>query len=340
MPKVLIVSAGRTGDLQQMERVAGALGWPWTVCRLKFAKASNAAIALAPERYLAQGGMAELLSTDADVILCAEAAAAAIAVRARVQGSACKLVCIGRPRGRFDAFDLIITSPQYRLQPAPNVVELPAPPHDVPALGQDDLAIAAAIEREKRPVLAVFVGGSSAPDIFDPAAAQVLAQAANSQSAGYSVHVVTSPRTRAETVEALRATLRPEVKLHVWPPRAGSPYRALLHLADAFLVTSDSVSMVAEAMLTGKPVTLHQLPQKRSIWHQLVAMLSGVSIAKPFFHSGLLEPRPDRNKLFDLWSEKFGLLTGVARSARSEPLPQTAGYAAVLIENLMKVNKR
>jgi uncharacterized protein len=340
MPKVLIVSAGRTGDLQQMERVAKALGWPMAICRLKFAKASNAAIALAPARYLTQGGVVEILAEDADVVLCAEASAAALAARAKAQGGTFKLVCIGRPRGRFNVFDLIITSPQYRLKPAPNVVELPAPPHDVPDLGQDDLALAAAIEGEKRPLLAVFVGGSSAPDVFDAAAAQVLAQAANTQSSSYSVHVVTSPRTGVEAVQALRAALRPELKLHVWPPQTGSPYRVLLHQADAFLVTSDSVSMVAEAMMTGKPVMLHKLPQKRSMWHQFVAWLSGVSIAKPFFHSGLLEPRPDRGKLFDLWGKTFGLVTGVARSARPEPLPQTAKDAAVLIQNLMKVNNR
>jgi mitochondrial fission protein ELM1 len=45
-----------------------------------------------------------------------------------------------------------------------------------------------------------------------------------------------------------------------WPPAQPNPYPALLALADRFLVTCDSASMIADACVTGKPVEVFTLP--------------------------------------------------------------------------------
>ncbi|SFB65699.1 ELM1/GtrOC1 family putative glycosyltransferase, partial [Azotobacter beijerinckii] len=45
---------------------------------------------------------------------------------------------------------------------------------------------------------------------------------------------------------------------------ADNPYRALLALADAFVVTGESVSMLTEACLSGRPVAVFPLPVRRS----------------------------------------------------------------------------
>jgi len=45
-----------------------------------------------------------------------------------------------------------------------------------------------------------------------------------------------------------------------WPPPDPNPYQGLLALADRFLVTCDSVSMIADASLTGRPAEIFRLP--------------------------------------------------------------------------------
>ena len=50
-----------------------------------------------------------------------------------------------------------------------------------------------------------------------------------------------------------------------WPPPEPNPYPALLEIADRFLVTSDSASMIADACVTGKPVELFRLPIPNSV---------------------------------------------------------------------------
>ena len=48
----------------------------------------------------------------------------------------------------------------------------------------------------------------------------------------------------------------------IWDGTGENPYFGLLALADAFVVTVDSVSMVSEAVATHAPVMLARLPGK------------------------------------------------------------------------------
>lgn len=318
-----------------MECVAHALGWPISIYKLDFAKASNAAIAVRPLSYLLKGSIVELVALAPQLVLCAEASACAVAVHAKRAGAKFKLVCIGRPRGSFDIFDLIVTFPQYRLKPAPNVVELPVGPHEVPALTEVDQSLVAKLESTSKPVLAVFVGGTSPPDLLDGQAARQLAEIANTQTATHAVHVVTSPRTGPEAGAALAAALSSEITLHPWDqsPGAASPYRALLARAETFIVTSDSVSMVAETLMTGKPVWLHNLPMRRRLGPSIVRHIRGWPVADRLFDSGLIEERPDRAALFQTWALQFGL--GLDKPGHpTQALPQTAPIIAKAIRQL------
>jgi len=63
-----------------------------------------------------------------DLVLCAEASPSVIArdVKRRSAGKT-RIVCLGRPAGSAANFDLVITTAQYRIPAAPNVVELSMP---------------------------------------------------------------------------------------------------------------------------------------------------------------------------------------------------------------------
>jgi uncharacterized protein len=325
-----ILSAGRTGDLQQMQLVAQSLGMPTETVEVRFRSANPALIALWPGRYLSSGRSPFVERPHPDLVICAEASACALAAQAKRRGGRFKLVCIGRPRGRYRDFDAIITSPQYALPPLPNVTELPVAPHQPVQAGE------VAFDHLKRPLCAVLVGGTSRPDMLNAAAAEALALHVNALagSNAESVAVVTSPRTSAVVVDALRRVLDPTVALIDWKQKP-NPYGAVIAAADRFIVTSDSVSMTIEALMTGKPVTHFKLPQRPSAVDKVVSALWQVLPGNVLFYWGLIEVRPDRNRLFGAMSKTYRL----NNQGEGQDVPNTAADGAKVIRRLFETPK-
>jgi hypothetical protein len=156
-------------------------------------------------------------------------------------------------------FDLIITTPQYRLPQRPNVLHNHTTLHRVtPAR----LASAAHTWAERfshlpRPYIGMLVGGHSGPYTLDVPTATRLAQQANhlARQQGASLLVTTSARTPATATTALLSTLDCPAYVYHWSPDTeNNPYYGYLALAEAFIVTGESVSMLTEACATQKPV--------------------------------------------------------------------------------------
>ncbi|MBV8506935.1 MAG: mitochondrial fission ELM1 family protein, partial [Alphaproteobacteria bacterium] len=74
-----------------------------------------------------------------------------------------------------------------------------------------------------------------------------------------------------------------------------NPYFAYLALADAFMVTADSVSMICEAAATGNPVHIFDLDGGNAKFARFHAVMQTAGITRPF--SGQIEawcyPIPD-----------------------------------------------
>jgi uncharacterized protein len=88
--------------------------------------------------------------------------------------------------------------------------------------------------------------------------------AAGIAAAGGTPYVATSRRTPRAVALALRRELPPGAQLFEWTPEnADNPYLALLGLADGFVVTGDSVSMLAEVVRAQKPLAILELPLGR-----------------------------------------------------------------------------
>jgi mitochondrial fission protein ELM1 len=193
---------------------------------------------------------------------------AALAIR-RQAGPSTRLVWLGRPRVDLDRFDLVVTTPQYRLPEHRNVLHLALPLHRV---DRDAWARAAAewavrFAALPRPLIAVLVGGSAVPFVFDVPTAQRIAGQADvlARAEGGSLLVSTSRRTPPDAARALSDALTVPAYVHHWSPGGGAnPYLAYLALADAFIVTGDSASMLTEACSTGKRVWIADLPEQRT----------------------------------------------------------------------------
>ncbi len=112
------------------------------------------------------------------------------------------------------------------------------------------------------PRLAVVIGGKSSRFTFTEEDAKMLASEVITFAAekGYSLLVTTSRRTGEAQTEILRqAFQKSEVPAYFWcvdgkGSGRDNPYLAYLALAEAVMVTAESVSMISEACTAGKPV--------------------------------------------------------------------------------------
>lgn len=291
-PTIWILSRGRKGDLDQMLALAKATGWPHEVKTLRFA---------GPEiPVLSKLLLKEALSPPwPELVLVAEASPSVIAREIkRASGNRTRIVCLGRPAGSPSSFDLVLTTAQYRIPAAHNVVELSMPLAEV--------ADAAGIMAGGP--IALAVGGPAFPDLLDAAAAEQLANDALALAARRNamLDVVTSPRTPPEAVAVLERRITPPHRLSIFG-RGENRYRDALSGASEIIVTSDSVSMVADALSSARPVSIYPLPQALNAKWKLGSWLyrNAIEVQHPLmqpvrwlFDVGVIEVAPDRRKLF------------------------------------------
>jgi mitochondrial fission protein ELM1 len=267
-PVIWALLGRRTGDNHQVETLADALGWPAEHKTLTW---RNRLIGWTPS-YGRMGPSLAPLTDEAralitppwpDLVLSIGWRSAPISRWIGREGGA-RLVNIGRPRATLDGFDLVLTTPQYRLPDAPNVIQLNAP---MTRLSTEVLAKAAEQWRDRlahlpRPWIAVLIGGDAPPLRLTPDAASELGAKADAlaRQHGGSLLVATGPRTGNAATEAFLSPVSVPVHSYLWGESGDNPYPGYLALADELIVTSDSISMAHEASLTGKPVHLFNLP--------------------------------------------------------------------------------
>lgn len=175
-----------------------------------------------------------------------------------------RLVFIGRSWAPVDAFDLLVTTPQYRVPDHPKVLHNDTTLQAVTAARLQRAADAAkaTLGDLPGPRIAVLIGGDSGPHRFGPRAAAALAERCNrlAASLGGSLLVSTSARTPDDAVRMLRETLHGPHQFYAWQARdPANPYFGYLGSADHIVVTSDSIAMLSEACATGKPVDIFDL---------------------------------------------------------------------------------
>lgn len=263
-PKIWLLASPHTGDNTQLIALADNLGWSYDIKKLSY-RASHAFSRFLPNslRGLTDEARAQLTPPYPDLILGAGQPTEPIALWIKQNARhKIRLVYVGTPWVKLDNFDLVITTPQYQLPKRENVLHVNLPLHKVVP---EKLRTARAYWEPKlkqlpRPWTAVLVGGASGPYTFDEAAAERLAQQA--QSGNGSLLITTSARTPELTATALKNSLTVPHYFHAWNGTSSeNPFFGILALADQFIVTADSISMLSEACATGKPVTMFDTEQ-------------------------------------------------------------------------------
>lgn len=214
----------------------------------------------------------------------------------RISGRRPFLAQVQDPRLRRSRFDLLIVPEHDRLR-GPRVIVSRGAMHRVtPARLAAERHRFPTLAAMPRPILAVLLGGSNRSYRLTP---RRLGEIANAIAAllrdrGGSVLVTPSRRTARAGVSFLQDRLA-GLPAAVWDGLGDNPYFAYLSLADAFMVTADSVSMISEAAATGKPIHILELDGGNAKFARFHQLMQQAGITRPF--SGKIEswsyPIPD-----------------------------------------------
>jgi hypothetical protein len=227
-----------------------------------------------------------------DLVIAAGTPSEPVCARIRVESRSTRQVFLGRPWAKLNAYDLIVTTPQYRVPDAPNVMCIDLPLHRVTSaeIAREAALWSSRIADLPRPYAAVFLGGGISRYTLDSRAAKRLALAASGLVApsGGSLLVCSSYRTPRRAMKVLRASLDLPCHVFDWHQRSKeNPYLGFLGLADHLIVTGDSMTMLAEACATGKPVHIFDLGEGRYGMRQPPVPSPKRIVARPWLMSAL-----------------------------------------------------
>lgn len=182
---------------------------------------------------------------------------------AQQSGGRTRLVHIGRPWAPLASWDLVITTPQYFLPQLPNILHNSLPLHRVSPeqLQEAGEQLLPLIAHLPRPRIGVLMGGDSGRFVMTEQKGKQLGAWANQLAirSGGSLMVTDSARTPTAAGDAMQAQLQGPHLCHRWGVDDGNPYQGMLALADAFLVTGESMSMLGEAAQTGQPLYIFDM---------------------------------------------------------------------------------
>jgi uncharacterized protein len=217
------------------------------------------------------------------VVACGRnAAMPALGIR-RASGGRTVAAQIQNPGVGHGEFDLLVVPEHDRLR-GPRVVATQAAVHRVTAARlAAERARFPALMALPRPILAVLIGGSNKAYRLTLRRVGEIAEAvaANLRAGGGSALVTPSRRTGARGLALLQRRLA-GLSAAIWDGTGENPYFAYLTLADAILVTADSVSMISEAAATGKPVHILELDGGNAKFARFHQIMRSAGITRPF----------------------------------------------------------
>ena len=267
MPVIWLIDAYRAGEQGQVRALVEALGWPCEIKRLAYRKqiVLPHVLGLSSLSGITTESRAMLEPPWPDLVISSGVRNEPVCrwIRAH-SGGRTRYVHVGRPWGPLVSFDLVITTPQYRVAPHANVLNNTLTLHSVTPeqLGAAREQWADTFAHLPRPRIAVVAGGDSGPFSLGPLAASRLARQASmlARQNGGSLLVSTSSRTSEEAMAALQAGIDVPNYFYRWQAAdPANPYLGILAVADRLVVTGDSIAMLSEACATGRPVQMFDL---------------------------------------------------------------------------------
>ena len=267
-PRTWVLLSDKRGDNGQVETIVDALGWAvehkYVHMRPEFV--------LGKPRYRPSIDHLDLSQSDPleapwpDLIITVGRRPSMVALWIRKQsGNRTRIVLVGKPSGHMLDFSLVVASAENQMPPMHNFH-----PTTLPLMRVDPAAVESQAELwrsrfagYRKPLIAMLIGGETNPFIMNRQVAEDLVAKARwvVDELGGTPYVTTSRRTTLEVLKVLREDLPEEAVYFEWSAAAtDNPYQALLGMADGFIVTGDSVSMMVEVIYLRKPLAIFPLP--------------------------------------------------------------------------------
>ena len=364
-PRVWLLLGNKKGDNGQVETIAAAiesqLGWH---CERKNIQVREPFLfgkpKVGPTLYHIERDQSDPLEAPwPDLIITVGRSPANVALWVKQQsGGHSRIALVGKPSGYMEHFDLIITSAETLPAPYPNVLRI-----NMPLMRINQAAIdQGAKDWEDRfsalphPLVGIMVGGPTNPFVFNHSVTDKLVEEADRIIAeGGTPYFTTSRRTPPAITEQLKQRLTSQSLFYDWnDSSADNPYMGLMGLADRFVVTGDSISMMVEVTRLGKALEILPLPcgfigtldqLRRSLARWLFNPGNGLStdrlrakLARLVYHSHFIRHTRHypgfHQKLVDL---KLATWFG------QEPRPPTGQYpddASEVVRRIQAITKR
>jgi uncharacterized protein len=285
-PAVWVLHDGKAGMASQAIGLAEAAGFPFIekdlAIRFPWSHLPPR-LWLRPFRAAGNAG-AQLAPPWPDLVIACgrNAAMPALAIR-RATGGRSIAAQIQDPEIGHKEFDLFVVPEHDRLRGPQVIVTRGAVHRATPARLAAAQHRFSALAAMPRPILSVLIGGSNKAyrltlrriDEIAEALVRIL------RRDGGSVLLTASRRTSEAGVALLRHRLA-DLPGAIWDGVGENPYFAYLAVADALLVTADSVSMISEAAATGKPVHILELDGGNAKFARFHAAMRAAGITRPF----------------------------------------------------------
>jgi mitochondrial fission protein ELM1 len=311
-PRVWLLLDGKPGHASQVTGLARQMEWQAQSIQVTFN-----ALNFLPNPVLGASllsveaeSRAQLQSPFPDVVVSMGRKTMPVAAWIKKQtGGHCKIIMIGRKAiGDPRHLDLLISCAHFQQLPRPGLFELTVPPTKVDAAELDRLrtVVPDPFVAPAGPRIAVLIGGPTTQHSFDAAFAQELAVRLTRAAKAIDGRLafLTSRRTPPDVIHALQNNA-PSAQFYLWE-KAQQPnlYMNFLSHCDALVVTGESETMIAEAVATGKPLSIYPLKEKQPAFkwrfiNWLFAMAKGHGVGARFvrgmFMRGWIVPTRDLN---------------------------------------------
>ena len=260
-PNIWLLLDDRAGNREQCLGVGEALGFPFEIKEIR-----HNFLAKVPNRILGASFIGISSATEniskkpfPDLIISAGRRSAPVAQKIKLlSDTTTKLLHIMWPSiTNTKYFDLIAVPNHDSIPNAPNILRIQGSPHRLFPSSEKELKIVwePRLCSNPSPRIALIVGGSTKNRTFTLSMIHELAHLASemANSLNGSLLISTSRRTGFLADDLINRVTAPETNFR-WGDYGENPYKAFLAVADAIIVTGDSVSMCSEACFSEKPV--------------------------------------------------------------------------------------
>jgi len=291
----------RASHRSQVLGVMERLGWPAVTKEIRYNKLSALANLFLGRRltHLTEESRVAIAPPWPDLVISAGRRSAPVALFIKKHSPKTKLVHLMWPDIAPSRFDLIALPEHDALKhKGPNILRTFGSPHRITegSLNGEALRWHAQVSRLPRPWIALLIGGSGRHADYEDADFKTLGAYASAEveRLGGSLLITSSPRTGEKGESLVKGLLTVPHLFHRWQAGADNPYTAFLGLADAIIVTGDSVSMCSEACSTGKPVYIFTPPHLNKGRHSFRETLFAHGAAKQHIYPIRLDWTPVR----------------------------------------------